>query len=183
MILINKLLSSLFLFKQKISRALQMCYIRQNLSNDSFQPIIKGKIHWNATNVKFGKNVTLFPGVYLWGNNIEIGDNVSIGYNTLIYSKKKIKIGNNSSIAGHCFIIDSNHSTASGKLIREQSLDVADNGIHIGEDVWIASQCTIIKGACIRDHAIIGANSMVNKEISENAIAFGTPAKIVSYRK
>lgn len=60
---------------------------------------------------------------------------------------------------------------------------MAENGIYIGEDVWISSQCQIIKGALIHDHAVIGANSLVNKEIPENAIAFGTPTKVMSYRR
>ena len=43
-----------------------------------------GKVYINAKNVKIGKNVTFYPGVYLWGNNIEIGDNVDIGIGTII---------------------------------------------------------------------------------------------------
>lgn len=97
--------------------------------------------------------------------------------------KKSVKIGSNTAIAGHCYIIDSNHGIEANRLIREQDLVVAENGIVIGEDVWIASQCSIIKGARIHDHAIIGANSLVNKEIPENAIAFGTPAKVASFRE
>ena len=45
--------------------------------------------------MKVGKNVTFYPGVYLWGNDIEIGDNVDIGVGTIIYSKNGIKIGDN----------------------------------------------------------------------------------------
>lgn len=62
-------------------------------------------------------------------------------------------------------------------------MDVADDGIFIGKDVWIGAQCSIIKGAYINNHAIIGAQSLVNSEIPENAIAVGTPAKILKYRK
>lgn len=87
-----------------------------------------GKIYINAKHIKVGKNVTFYPGVYLWGNNIEIGDNVDIGIGTIIYSKKSVKIGNNTNIAGQCYIIDSNHGTRKGCLIREQSDDVAPDG-------------------------------------------------------
>lgn len=62
-------------------------------------------------------------------------------------------------------------------------MDVAEDGIIIGEDVWIAAQCSILKGARIHNHAVIGAQSLVNSEIPENAIAVGTPAKIIKYRQ
>lgn len=142
-----------------------------------------GKIYINARNVKIGKNVTFYPGVYLWGQDIEIGDNVDIGIGTVIYSKNGIRIGNNTSIAGQCYIIDSNHGVAKDRLIREQPMDSVPGGIHIGNDVWIAAQCMILKGAHINDHAVIGAQSLVNTEIPENAIAFGSPAKVKRYRE
>lgn len=137
----------------------------------------------NATNVKFGKNVTLYPGCYFWGRNIEIGDNVDIGIGTIIYASNGVKIGSNTSIAAQCYIIDSNHGMARDTLIREQPMDTAENGIEIGEDVWIAAQCMILKGAKINDHAVIGAQSLVNSEIPEYAIAVGTPARVKSYRQ
>ncbi len=181
--MMTKFLSFLFLVLQKFYNVLLSNFIKTRLPKGSSLPIIKGKVYWNATNVKIGKNVTLYPGVYLWGNNIEIGDNVSIGYGTIIYSKKRVYIGSNTFIAGHCYIIDSNHGISAGQLIKEQDLQSSENGIVIGEDVWIASQCSVIKGARINNHVVIGANSLVNKEIPENAIAYGTPAKIAGYRE
>lgn len=133
--------------------------------------------------MKVGRNVTFYPGVYLWGNDIEIGDNVDIGIGTVIYSKNGIRIGNNTNIAGQCYIIDCNHGTKKSILIRHQPDDVSPNGITIGEDVWIGAQCAILKGAVIGDGAVIGAQSLVNKEIPANAIAVGTPCEIIKYRK
>lgn len=130
-----------------------------------------------------GKNVTLYPGVYLWGNDIDIGDNVDIGIGTIIYSKNGIKIGSNTVIAGQCYIIDCNHGTQKGVLIREQADDAAPGGITIGDDVWIGAQCSILKGAHIGDGAVVGAQSLVNKFVPENAIVAGTPCKVIKYRK
>lgn len=117
------------------------------------------------------------------GGEIIVGSNVDIGMNTVIYAKKGVYIGDNTNIAGQCYIIDSNHGTKVGELIRNQQDDVALDGIHIGNDVWIAAQCIILKGAKINDGAIIGAQSLVNSEIPANAIAVGTPAKVIGYRK
>jgi len=144
---------------------------------------IIGKVYLNATNVIIGKNVHIYPGVYLWGDGlIEIGDNVDIGVGTIIFSKTKVKIGNNTSIAGQCYIIDSNHSIMKNDLIRNQPLLVDRDGITIGEDVWIAAGCKIIMGAKINNGAVIGAMSLVNSEIEENGVAFGIPAKVKKIR-
>lgn len=181
--MISKLLSYIYLLLRKSRLVLQNSHIKTLLVPGSCVPTIKGQVHWNAKNVKVGKNVVIYPGVYLSGSNIEIGDNVKIGYGTIIFSKNGVKIGSNTIIAGQCYIIDTNHGIAKINLIQNQELETAEGGIIIGEDVWIASQCSIIKGARIHDHAVIGANSLVNKDIPENAIAFGTPAKVASFRE
>ena len=174
-----------------VYRVLHRIYIRMQIAdikcNKNLQIEDKinvlGKVYMNATQVKFGKNVTLYPDCYFLGKNIEIGDNVDIGIGTIIYSRNGVKIGSNTSIAAQCYIIDSNHGMARDTLIREQPMDTAENGIEIGEDVWIAAQCMVLKGAKINDHAVIGAQSLVNSEIPENAIAIGIPARVKSYRQ
>lgn len=140
-------------------------------------------MHIQVKRFKCGKNVTIYPGAYLWGNDIEIGDNVDIGMGTVIYGKQKVTIGDNTSVAGQCYIIDSNHGTKAGVLIRQQPDDVSQDGIEIGKDVWIGAQCAILKGAKINDGAVIGAKSLVNSEIPSLSIAYGLPARIKKYRK
>lgn len=173
---------TIFRIKEKMLRYIRNKVIQKQLNLKNSLRVL-GKIYINATDVKIGKNVTIYPGVYLWGKNIEIGDNVDIGIGTIIYSKEKVYIGSNTTIAGQCYIIDSNHGIKSNDLIRNQPMETAKDGIYIGEDVWIAAQCTVLKGAKINNHAVIGAKSLVNKEIPENAIAFGIPAKVKSFRK
>jgi acetyltransferase-like isoleucine patch superfamily enzyme len=112
---------------------------------------------------------------------IKVGNNVFIGNNSIILPN--VTIGDNTIIAGQYYIIVTNHGTKAGELIRNQPDDVAEDGIYIGEDVWIAAQCVILKGAKINNGAIIGAKSLVNSEIPANAIAVGVPAKVIGYRK
>lgn len=177
-----KLSSIIYRLHNRIANVFRRNYVVNRVSGGGNFPNILGKVYVQTNNLKIGKNVTIYPGVYLWGNDIEIGNNVDIGIGTIIYSRKKIKIGDNTTIAGQCYIIDSNHSTKAGKLIRNQQDEVAKNGIYIGNDVWIAAQCSILKGANIGNGAVIGAQSLVNTDIPENSIAVGTPAKVIKYR-
>ena len=86
----------------------------------SSPPRILGDITINAKNVKFGSNVVIYPGVYIWGENIEIGNNVNIGVGTIIFSCKRVYIGDDTIIAGQCYIIDSNNSIDKNIVIQNQ---------------------------------------------------------------
>lgn len=179
----NTFLALLYKVYLHISMKIRTAYIKTKLQDFTPSSVrVLGKIYLNAKHIKVGHNVTFYPNVYLWGNNIEIGDNVDIGIGTIIYSKNGVKIGNNTIIAAQSYIIDSNHGIKKGKNIREQQDDSAPNGITIGDDVWIGMQCSILKGANIGNGAVIGAQSLVNKEVPENAIVVGTPFKIVKYK-
>lgn len=144
---------------------------------------IHDKVYVLASNVKIGDNVTIYPNVTFWGDGeIIIGDNVDIGNGTIIYSSKNggVKIGNNVAIAAHCYIIDSDHGMDKNDLIRNQKL--VSGKIIIGNDVWIADNCTILKNSIINDGAVIGAKSLVNKEIDSFGVAIGVPAKVIKIR-
>jgi acetyltransferase-like isoleucine patch superfamily enzyme len=178
----------LWLLVDRIKAKIQSMYrknvVLSKVKNDSNDIRVVGAIDIRATNVTIGKNVTIYPGVmFSGGGEINIGDNVAIGKDTILYSNTSVLIGNDTAIAGQCYIIDANHGVSKGTLMREQPLDVAENGITIGSDVWIAAGCKILKGARIHDGAVIGAMSLVNSDIPENAIAFGIPAKVKAYRK
>lgn len=168
---------------QKVLREYRKIIFLQKIKSKQRSVNVLGIVHVNATNIKIGKNVTIYPNVYFWGDGlIEIGDNVDIGIGTIIFSKKSVKIGDNTSIAAHCYIIDCNHKVKKDIPINQQGLDVAKDGLYIGIDVWVAAGCTIIKGAKINDGAVIGAMSLVNSEIEKYGIAAGIPAKVKKHR-
>lgn len=144
---------------------------------------ILGHINIINTNIKIGSQVTIFNGVTFFGDGpIIIGDKVNIGENTIIYSSKNagVSIGDNTQIAAQCYIIDMDHGTDKGTLIRNQKNN--SKSINIGNDVWIAANCTILKGSNISDGAIIGAKSLVKGNIKENSISIGIPAKHIKNR-
>lgn len=144
---------------------------------------ILGKVHVNATNVSVGRNVTIYPGVYFWGDGeIVIGDNCDIGIGTVIFASKQggVRIGSNVSIAAYCYLIDSNHGMCRETLIQMQPIE--SQPVAIGDDVWIGAHCAVIKGAKICRGAVIGAGAVVNSEIPEYSIAVGTPARVVRER-
>lgn len=112
---------------------------------------------------------------------IRIGKRTTIGYNTFIFASEGIIIGDDCLIASFVYLVDSNHNIKKGENINTQPNETAP--IAIGNDVWIASNVTILKGVTIQDGAVIAANSVVNKNIGENEIWGGTPAKKIGMRE
>ena len=51
--------------------------------------------------------------------------------------------------------------------------------VHIGENVWIGANVTVLPGVTIGDNAVIGANSLVTKAIPANTVAYGSPCKVI----
>lgn len=176
-------MKAFFIFFEKLNNF----YIQQKikcLTKSKNKVICYGKINLLNRNIRFGKNVILYPNVSFEGNGpIYLGDNVKIGTNTILSSNQKggLRIGNNTIIAGNSYIIDSNHSTDLSLPIQKQSLQSKE--VVIGEDVWIAANVTVIKGGKIGNGVVIGANSLVNSEIVDNTIAYGNPAKKMKERK
>lgn len=133
--------------------------------------------------IKIGSNCELSRGVIFntYGGNIEIKSNVFFGEYVVLYAHGGIKIGANTLIAMHTCIVASNHTIPKhGELIRNQP-DVL-LPISIGNDVWIGANCSILGGVTIGDGAVIGAGSIVTRNIPEYAIAIGNPAKVLRYR-
>ena len=92
--------------------------------------------------VAIARALAMNPDVMLFGDGeIVIGDNVDIGNGTIIYSSKDggVTIGNDTMIAGQCYIIDMDHGISADELIRCQHNSVEP--VTIGNDCWIAAGC------------------------------------------
>lgn len=124
---------------------------------------------------------------------IILGKFVTItGPGTVIKSlKEKIHIGSFTSIGQNVCIVDFNHSFGriSSSFIHHLVLkesyldDIQTKGpVIIGEDVWVGSNTVILPGITIGRGSIVGAGSIVTKNIPKYSVVFGNPAKIISKR-
>lgn len=179
--MIYKAIALLYRYALALDRRMYRIYIsNKNVFSDMDEMYIYGKIYLNSKRIINGKKVKLWPGVHISGNNIRIGNNVQIGYGTILFSCKGISIGSNTQIAAQCYIIDTNHGTKYGELMQNQPLE--SEPIEIGDDVWIGAQCTVLKGVKIGSHAVVAANSVVNKDVPPYSIVAGSLAKIIKSR-
>ncbi|MDO9206839.1 MAG: acyltransferase [Sulfuricurvum sp.] len=108
---------------------------------------------------------------------LELGENFLISGDGLIICNKKISIGNNSQMAWESIVMDTDHHQIfdeSGMCINE------DKEVIIGNNVWVGARSFILKGSCINDGCIIGANTTITKSYDEaKVIIAGSPARVI----
>ena len=113
------------------------------------------------------------------GGNISIGRGTNIGSNCRVASQTKLDIGESVLIAAYSYIGPGNHRRGDDENpLISQEMEIK-GGVTIGSHVWIGTRATILDGVSIGKGAIIGAHSLVREDVPENAIAVGSPAKIV----
>lgn len=133
-------------------------------SHNSFNPLTRNM----TTSIYVGSKGTL-----------SIGDHVGIS-SSCIWCIESITIGNYVKIGAHTVIMDNDAHNLNAQIRRNLAKDFADSRpIIIGNDVLIGTGCTILKGVKIGDNTIIGAGSVVTKDIPSNCIAAGNPCKVI----
>jgi len=144
--------------------------------------------------VKLGENVRIFDFVNLYG--CEIGDNTKVG--TFVEIQKGAKIGKNCKISTHTFICEGvtieddvfvghnvsfindkypRSTTGTGQLQTEADWAVVPTLVKKGASIGTSS--TVLCGITIGENAIIGAGSVVTKDVPPNVVAAGVPARVL----
>lgn len=117
------------------------------------------------------------------GAKLTIGDWSGIS-GGCIWVTDSITIGNHVNIGANCIIIDGDIHSTDWRLrhndrISEESVPFKKQHIIIGDDVWLGANCIVLKGVSIGARAIIGAGSVVTKDIPVDCIAVGNPCKVI----
>ena len=114
-----------------------------------------------------------------------IGCNCKIGDYVHIAAGEQVTIGDNCLMASKIYISDITHGDYSG-IFEHSSPDTSPDSrilytrpVEIGNNVWIGENVSILPGVKIGNGCIIGANSVVNRNISDNCVVAGVPAKVI----
>jgi len=99
--------------------------------------------------------------------NLELGSNTDIGAFTYINAKNGVVIENNVQIGSHC------------SLYSISTIDNKGGKIIIKENAKICTHCTIMPGVTIGKNSIVGAHSFVTKDVPDNTLVYGIPARII----
>lgn len=152
--------------------------------------VLKLVNYYNYAHVKPLRELRLGPGAAISPNatfsnatRIHAGRNLRLGARTALWagpSRGEIRIGNDVLFGPDVLVTAANYRINDGHPVTDQLMDEAD--VIIGDDVWLAAKVVVLPGVTIGDGAVIGAGSVVNRDVPSMAIAAGVPARVLGQR-
>ncbi|WP_026536003.1 DapH/DapD/GlmU-related protein [Arthrobacter sp. H14] len=121
------------------------------------------------------ETVTVFPPLYSdFGKNIVLGERIFINSGCKFQDQGGVVIGDDCLIGHNTVMATLNHD-----LMPSRRADMHPAPIVVGRNVWIGSNVTVLPGVTIGDNAVVAAASVVTKDVPENTIVVGSPARVL----
>jgi acetyltransferase-like isoleucine patch superfamily enzyme len=141
--------------------------------------------------IEIGKHARLHLGRWSWVGHgtkirahegeVHIGAKTVLGQECTISSFQHVSIGRECIVADRVMLIDFDHGVVeTERPVREQGIYKRD--VRVGHNVWIGYGVSILRGVTVGDNAIIGTSSVVTKDVPDNAVVGGVPARILRMR-
>ncbi len=149
---------------------MQRCNNSAELLNEQRHALLEE--HLNAV----GDGVVIRPPFYCdYGYNISIGSNVFMNFNCVVLDVCPISIGDDCQIGPAVQIYAADHPL--DPKVRRSGLE-SGRAVKIGNNVWIGGGAIILPGVTVGDHAVIGAGSVVTRDVPARATVVGNPARL-----
>jgi len=151
-------------------------------NNVYFKREVELRAHGDSR-IRIGDAVKIDRGVRLLSANqayIDIRKGVRIGLYSVFNGGDSILVNENSLISGFVYLQTSMHKYKKSDAIKNQGYEHGE--IRLGTDVWLGAHSVILPGITLGNGAIVGSNSVVTRDIDENTIVGGVPAKKIKQR-
>ena len=143
--------------------------------NNSSDPAEIRNFLSQITDTEIDESVTVFTPLHInYGKHTKIGKNVFINFDCVFLDLGGITIEDNVLIAPKVSLLTEGHSIAI-----EDRHSLIPKPIHIKKNAWIGANATILQGVTIGENAVVAAGAVVSKDVPDNTIVGGIPAKII----
>ena len=110
------------------------------------------------------------------GKHVHFGKNVYANYNLTMVDDTHIYVGDNTMIGPNVTIATAGHPIDPALRDVQAQFNME---VHIGRNVWLGGGCVLLPGVSIGDNTVIGAGSIVTKDIPANVVAYGNPCRVI----
>lgn len=122
--------------------------------------------------------------IYCKNGDIEIGANVSLSANCVIFSANKIALQPNSVVAAFAYLLSGGeYDLADPTPLAFQKGTCTKGPLTIGADCWIGAGAKVLDGASLGDRVVLGAGAVATKPVPAHSIAVGVPARVIKTRR
>ncbi len=123
------------------------------------------------------ENICIEPNFWCdYGYNIKVGENFYANHNLVILDCAAVEFGDNVFIGPNCSFYTAGHPLDTKQ--RNEGLEYA-HPIKVGDNVWLGGNVVVLPGISIGNNSVIGAGSVVTKNIPDNVVAVGNPCRVV----
>ena len=127
------------------------------------------------TGAEIDESVAVFTPLYInYGMHTKIGKNVFINFDCVFLDLGGITIEDGVLIAPKVSLLTEGHS-----ISPSERHGLVPKSIHIKKNAWIGANATILQGVTIGENSVVAAGSVVSKDVPDNVVVGGTPAKII----
>jgi maltose O-acetyltransferase len=124
-----------------------------------------------------GRSVVVEPPFYCdYGSQIELGDEVFINMNCVLLDVAPIRIGAQTFIGPSVQLLTASHPIDAAERVAGPEMGYA---IHIGSRVWLGGAVVVVPGVTIGDDTVIGAGSVVTRDVPARVVAAGNPCRVI----
>ncbi len=144
--------------------------------NNSADPAEIRSLLGQITDSVIHESVAVFTPLYInYGKHIKIGKNVFINFNCTFLDLGGITIDDDVLIAPNVSLLSEGHP-----ISPENRHSLIPKHIHIKRNAWIGAGATILQGVTIGENAVVAAGAVVSKDVPDNTIVGGIPAKVIN---
>ena len=155
--------------------ARRRAFIRWPVQGNVLEMLDEGRL-------ELGADTLLEPGVWLTApapGRIRIGSGTFLNMGVMVAAMELVEIGDHCMFANGCFVTDASHRFDDpDRPITWQGFD-SKGPTRIGDDVWCGANVVVTTGVTIGERCVIGANSVVTRDVPPFSIAAGAPAKVL----
>jgi len=127
---------------------------------------------------KIGSNSRISPGVRIWAPwNLIVGDEASIAHGVDLYCVDEIKIGHHATVSQYAFLCGATHDIA------DPHMCLVSAPIYIADQAWVCAGAFIGPGIRVQEGAVVGARSVVTRDVEAWSVVAGNPAKRIGERE